>query len=97
MGIIPWYYYCYGGVKLLTEKKKTLMERLQSKKQKMQEQIQRGRERTEQDLAEKLRKKKQQAKFYEPGTIKYGLFHRQGIGDFMKDALERRRNKRKEK
>ena len=96
MGIITRSYYCYGGVKLLT-KKKTLSERLQSKKQKMQEQIQRGRERTEQDRAEKLRKKKQQARHYEPGTIKFGLFHHQGIGDFMKDALERRRNKRKTK
>jgi len=74
--------------------KKKLIERLQERKQKMQKQIQRGRERTEQDRAKKLRQKKQLAKHYEPGTIKYGLFHRQGVGELMKDALERRRNKR---
>jgi len=81
----------------MKQKKKKLFERLQEKKQKMQEQIQRGRIRTEQDKAKKLREKKQRAKHYEPGTIRYGLFHRQGVGELMKDALERRRNKRKER
>lgn len=74
--------------------KKKLIERLQERKQKMQEQIQRGRVKTEQDRAKKLRQKKQRAKLYELGTFRYGLFHKQGVGEFMKDALERRRNKR---
>jgi len=78
---------------LKQKKKKTLGERLQEKKKKMQDQMQRGRIRTEQMKAEKLRKKK----LLEPGTIRYGLFHRQGVGEVMKDALERRRNKRKQK
>ena len=70
-----------------------LLDRLQETKRKMQRQMQRGRERTEQMKAEKLRKKK----LLEPGTIRYGLHHRQGVGELMKDALERRRNKRKQK
>jgi len=70
-----------------------LLERLQEKKHKMQEQMQRGRIRTEQMKADRLRKQK----LLEPGTIRYGLFHRQGVGNLMRDALERRRSKRKEK
>ena len=72
-----------------------LLKKLQEKKHKMQEQVQRGKDRTEQMKAKKLRKRKEQVKFYEPGTIRYGLAHRQGVGDLMHDALERRRNKRK--
>ena len=71
-----------------------LKERLEQKKKKMQDQIKRGRDRTEQQKAERIRKKKQRAKHYEPGTIKYGLHHRQRIGTVMKDALDRRRKRR---
>jgi len=79
------------------KKKKPLLDRLQERKQKMQEQVQRGRIRTEKDRAKKIREKKQRAKYYEPGTFRYGLFHKQGVSSFMKDALERRRSKRYEK
>jgi hypothetical protein len=57
----------------------------------------RGLERTEQIRAEKLRKKQQRAKYYEPGTIRYGLFYKQNPLDLMKEAKERRRQKREEK
>ena len=63
----------------------------------MQQQIQRGKEVTEQIRAEKLRKKKQKMKLVEPGTIRYGLHYKQSVGDFMKDAYERRKQKRHDK
>ena len=75
----------------------SLLERLQKKKQSMQKQIQRGREVTEQLRADKLRKKKEKAKSFEPGTFRYGLHHRQSIGGFMEDVKERRKNKRNQK
>ena len=70
-----------------------ILDRLQEQKKKMQEQMQRGREKTEQIHAERLRKKK----LLKPGTIRYGLMHRQGVSELMKDALERRRSRRKQK
>ena len=73
-----------------------LLDKLKEKKQKMQEQIQRGRIVTEKMKAEKIRKKKQETKYLEPGTIRFGLHHRQHIGDFMKDVKERRKDKRKQ-
>jgi len=73
-----------------------LLEKLQKKKTKMQEQIHRGRVKTEQIRAKKLRKRKERTKSLEPGTIRYGLANRQDVGGLMHDALERRRNKRKD-
>ena len=60
----------------------------------MQDQIQRGREVTEQMKADKYRRKCERIKYLEPGTIRYGLVHRQGVMDLMKDAYERRKSKR---
>ena len=76
------------------------LKRLQEKKQSIKEQadkrIQRGRERTAQMKADKLRKRSSKAQFLKPGTFRYGLYHRQGIGDFMKDVKERRKQKREQ-
>ena len=56
--------------------------------------IQRGKKVTEQMKAEKARKKIKRAKYLEPGTFRYGLHYRQGVGGFMKDVKERRKQKR---
>ena len=66
-------------------------EKLQKKKEELQQQMQRGREKTEQLKAEKLRK----AKTYEKGTFRYGLHQKQSIWSFMQDVKERRENKTK--
>jgi predicted nuclease with TOPRIM domain len=66
-------------------------EKLQKKKEELQAQMQRGREKTEQMKAEKMRK----AKSYKPGTFRYGLHHKQNPLDFMKDVKERRKNRSK--
>jgi hypothetical protein len=52
------------------------------------EQLQRGVNVTEQMKAERLRK-------LEPGTIRYGLAHKQSVKNFMKDAYIRRKSLRK--
>ena len=79
-------------------KKKKLLERMQDKKKniegKVQDRIQRGRVVTEQDKAERMRKKLGRAKLFEPGTFRYGLHYRQGMGVFLKDVKERRKQKR---
>ena len=49
---------------------------------------------TEQMKAEKLRKKIKQAEDSGPGTIRYGLVHKQSVKDFMKDAYDRRKTMR---
>lgn len=72
----------------------SLYDRVLAKKKKLQDQMQRGRVVTEQMKAEKYRKKAEKMKYLEPGTIRYGLVHRQGVLDLMKDAYERRKNKR---
>ena len=73
----------------------SLLEKMKLKKEQMQQQMQRGREKTGQMKAEKLRKQKQKAKYLEPGTFRYGLHYKQSVGDFMDDVRERRRQKRK--
>ena len=72
---------------------KEIKEKLDKKKEELQAQMQRGREKTEQMRAEKLRKKIDKAKYMEPGTFRYGLFHRQGILEFMKEVYKRRQEK----
>lgn len=72
------------------------LERLQEKKKKMLEQMQRGREVTEQKRADRLRKRSEKARLYEPGTFRYGLTHKQNPLDFMKDVKKRREEKRKD-
>ena len=82
------------GLKDKLEKLKKKKEELTTKAEELKY---RGLERTEQQRAEKRREKIQHAKYLEPGTIRYGMFHRQGIGSFMEDVKERRRQKREEK
>jgi len=60
-------------------------------------QMQRGIQVTRQIHDEKERKKIMKAKFYEPGTLNYGLFHKQKITDFMQAAYDRRKQLREEK
>ena len=74
---------------------KRLLEKLERKKLELQQQMQKGREVTEQMKADKIRKKHEKSKHFEPGTFRYGLFHRQGVLDFMKDVKERREQKQK--
>ena len=62
-----------------------------------QAQMRRGIEVTEQMKAEKLRKRMMRVDDLGPGTIRYGLAHKQSVGEFMRDALERRRSMRKAK
>lgn len=61
----------------------------------MLDQMNRGRVVTEQKRAERMRKKSEKAKYYEPGTIRYGLAHKQNPLDLMKDVKQRRKEKRK--
>jgi len=72
-----------------------LLDKLKEKKLELEKKVQRGREVTEQMKAEKMRKVKEEAKFYEPGTFRYGLYHQQGVLDFMKDVKKRRELKQK--
>ena len=71
------------------------LERLKEKKKKMQDQMKRGRVVTEQKKAERLRKKSSKVQYLEPGTIRYGLSHKQNPLDLMKDVKQRREEKRK--
>ena len=73
------------------------LDKLKQKKNKMKAQMQRGREVTEQMKAEKIRRKINKTKLFEPGTIRFGLQYKQGIGEFMDDVKERRKHKREEK
>jgi hypothetical protein len=52
-------------------------------------QLRRGVEVSEQMRAERLRRLR-------PGTMRYGLAHKQKVGDFMKDAYDRRKAKRED-
>lgn len=61
-----------------------------SKKQQMQ----RGIEVTQQMKAERMRRKIQNARHLQPGTIRYGLFHRQNPLDFMTEMYDVRKKKR---
>lgn len=72
-----------------------LLDKLKKKKKEMQDQMQRGREVTEQKRADRLRKKGEKARYYEPGTIRYGLVHKQNPLDLMKDVKRRREERRK--
>ena len=71
------------------------LERLKEKKKKMQDQMKRGRVVTEQKRAARLRKKSSKVQYHEPGTIGYGLMHKQNPLDLMKDVKQRREEKRK--
>ena len=69
------------------------LDKLKKKKKELKEQMQRGREISQQKKAERMRKKH----MAEPGTIRYGLAHKQNPLEFMKEAHERRKSKRKQK
>jgi len=75
----------------------SLKERYKKKKKRLDELRERGQIRTEQIRAEKLRKKKEQQKYMEPGTFRYAITTKQHVLDFMKDVKERREERRKEK
>lgn len=72
-------------------------DKLIKKKQELQAQYNRGKIVTEQMRADKLRRKMEQRKYMEPGTIRYGLATKQNPLDLMKDVKSRREQKRKEK
>jgi len=74
-----------------------LRERFEKKKKRLDELRERGQIRTEQIRAEKLRKKKEQQKYMEPGTFRYAITVKQNPMDFMKDVKSRREERRKEK
>lgn len=77
-----------------------LKEKLEEKKRKMQLQIQRGRERTEQMKAEKLRKKSDNLLHMKPGArqaIVSGMMLRKSPLDVMKEEYSRRRYVREQK
>ena len=75
----------------------SIIKKMKQKKKDLQAQYQRGKDRTEQMKADKLRQKMQQQKYMEPGTIRYGLLTKQNPLDLMKDVKTRRELKRKEK
>lgn len=78
----------------------SLRDRLEKKKQQMLEQIQRGKERTEQQRAEKLRKKHERITTMKPGArkaITEGLAMKKKPWEVARDEYERRKQARKEK
>lgn len=60
-------------------------------------QMQRGIEVSRQMHDEKQRRKLEKMRTVEPGTVKYGLYHRQNPWDLMKDEYNRRKQERKKK
>lgn len=60
-------------------------------------QMRRGVEVSEQMRAERLRKKMDRINDLGPGTIRYGLAHKQRVGDFTKDVYDRRKAKREDR
>jgi len=77
-----------------------LREKLEEKKRKMQEQIQRGRERTEQDRAERLRKRSNKLASMKPGTrraITEGIALKKSPLDVMHEEYNRRKYEREKK
>lgn len=75
----------------------TLKDKLDAKKAKLLSQYKDGKKVTEQMKAERMRKKIINGKNYGPGSVKYGMQHRQNPIDFMKDAYAARKTKREEK
>ena len=69
---------------------KEKIERFKQKKQKLHEE-------SEQQRAEKVRKKLEKIKYAEPGTISYAMLNRQKPWELSRDVIERRRQRRSEK
>jgi hypothetical protein len=78
----------------LGDKKMSLLDKLKKKKQELQQRLQDNMEYVEQKRAENLRKKINKTKYLEPGTIRYGLVHKQSFNDFVNDTIERRKQQR---
>lgn len=74
-----------------------LLERLNKTKLKMQKQIQKGKEITEQQRAEKLRQKRKRYSNMQPGArkaITEGILFNKSVKDVMKDEYNRRKYER---
>ena len=70
-----------------------LLDKLKKKQIEMQQKVQKGREISEQERAEKLRHKKKQIKDMKPGAVKAireGLLYRKGVLQVMKEEYDRR-------
>ena len=77
-----------------------ILDKLKNKKQQMLKQIQRGRERTEQEHAEHLRRKINKVTKMKPGAeraIAEGLMGRKKTWDVMREEYERRKYEREKK
>lgn len=77
-----------------------IKEKLEKKKQELLEQMQRGRERTEQAKAEKLRRKQKRFKEMKPGArqaMVEGLIMHKKPWDVAKDEYNRRKYEREKK
>jgi hypothetical protein len=77
-----------------------ILDRLQEKKRKMQEQIKKGRERTEQQKAERLRRKSKRLENMKPGTqktIAEGLALKKRPTDVMREEYARRKRLREQR
>lgn len=72
----------------------SLKEKMQRYILSKKQQMQRGIEVTQQMKAERMRRKIQNARHLQPGTMKYGLFHRQNPLEFMTEAYDVRKKKR---
>lgn len=75
----------------------SLLEKAKKKKKELSEQMQRGRIVTEQMKAERMRKRANKKAMYEPGTLRYGLTHKQNPIELMQESYERRKSKREER
>jgi len=78
----------------------SIKEKLLKKKQDLQEQYQRGKERTEQMKAEKLRKKANKLSNMKPGArkaITEGMMAKKSVMQVMKDEYARRKYDRESK
>ena len=75
----------------------TLKDRIRQWVYRRQKEVERGRVVIEKDRAKKERAKLQKARYYEPGTIKYGLANKQNPAEVMQDAYQRRKRLREEK
>lgn len=77
-----------------------LLDKLKEKKKSMQDQMQRGRERTEQMKAERLRKKMDNLLHMKPGArqaIVHGLAMKKHPMEVMKEEYSRRKFEREQK
>lgn len=70
-----------------------ILEKMKKKQIEMQQKVQKGRMISEQERAERIRKKKKQIKDMKPGavkTIREGLMYRKSVLQVMKEEYDRR-------